>query len=164
MTALWNQPVAPVRAILLGGGFVALFDIIDPIIFYGIRNGTAPIRIFQSIAGGLLGRATYDGGLATAVLGGCLHLFIATSIVATCVAAGRVLPWLTAQPLMTAPLWGIGVFVFMNTVVLPLSKVGWPRFSWPWLINGLLIHMFGVGLPSVLAARAARRYQPATAA
>ena len=42
----------------------------------------------------------------------------------------------------------------MNLVVLPLS-VGRPRFLPPVVTNGLLIHMFGVGLPSSLFARAA---------
>ena len=31
------------------------------------------------------------------------------------------------------------------------------RFSWPVFANGMLIHMFGVGLPASLAARAASR-------
>jgi hypothetical protein len=38
--------------------------------------------------------------------------------------------------------------------VLPLS-VGRPRFIRPVVTNGLLIHMFGVGLPASLFARAA---------
>ena len=45
----------------------------------------------------------------------------------------------------------------MNLVVLPLSKGGGPSLpAAPVLANGLLIHMFGVGLPSALFARAAR--------
>jgi hypothetical protein len=57
-------------------------------------------------------------------------------------------------PLASGVVYGIGVWLFMNLVVLPLS-VGRPRFLSPVVTNGLLIHMFGVGLPSSLFARAA---------
>jgi hypothetical protein len=44
----------------------------------------------------------------------------------------------------------------MNLVVVPLSRIG-GSFGppLPVLVNGLLIHIVGVGLPAALAARAA---------
>jgi hypothetical protein len=42
----------------------------------------------------------------------------------------------------------------MNYIVVPLS-VGRGPFSLPVFINGLLIHAFGVGLPTALFVRAA---------
>ena len=46
----------------------------------------------------------------------------------------------------------------MNLVVIPLSRIGGPTMpAAPVLANGLLIHMFGVGLPAALFARAATR-------
>jgi hypothetical protein len=54
-------------------------------------------------------------------------------------------------------LYGLAVYVVMNYVVIPLSAIG-PRTAGIPLavhINGVLIHAFGVGLPSALAARAA---------
>jgi len=45
----------------------------------------------------------------------------------------------------------------MNLVVVPHSAIGaggLPKGAA--LVNGLLIHMFGVGVPAALAARAAR--------
>ena len=56
------------RAILYGGVVVGTLDLLDALIFFGLR-GTAPIRIFQSIAAGVLGRASYQGGLRSAALG-----------------------------------------------------------------------------------------------
>ena len=53
------------RAILWGGLFVGLFDILDAIIYFGIRNGASPYRISQSIARGLLGRDAFTGGAAS---------------------------------------------------------------------------------------------------
>lgn len=55
--------------IVYGGLAVGVLDALDAVIFFGIRNGVKPIRIFQSIASGLLGRASFSGGLKTALLG-----------------------------------------------------------------------------------------------
>jgi hypothetical protein len=47
---------------------VGALDAIDAVVFFGLR-GVTPIRIAHSIAAGLLGRAAFQGGLATAALG-----------------------------------------------------------------------------------------------
>jgi uncharacterized membrane protein YagU involved in acid resistance len=53
--------------------------------------------------------------------------------------------------------FGICVYLVMNLVVLPLSRipVKVPLWAYPWpsLIGGLLIHMFGIGLPIALVVR-----------
>lgn len=146
-----------VRAILWGGLFVGLFDILDAIIFFGIRNGVPPDRIFQSIARGLLGRDAFTGGAATVALGAVLHLFIATGIVATCVFLSQKLTGLATRPFVFGPLYGLAAFAVMNLVVLPLSAAGRAHFDALGLANGLLVHMLGVGMPSALAAREVRR-------
>jgi hypothetical protein len=43
----------------------------------------------------------------------------------------------------------------MNFVVLPLSNAGRGPLVLPVMINGIFIHMFGVGLPSSLFVRRA---------
>jgi hypothetical protein len=45
----------------------------------------------------------------------------------------------------------------MNLVVIPLSAIGPQRFVFGPLVNGLLIHVLGIGIPSALFAAAARR-------
>lgn len=142
------------RAILFGTLAVGVLDLADALIFFGLR-GARPIRIFQSIAGGLLGRASFSGGVPTALLGIILHFFIAFLIVTTCVVASRWVPLLRARPILSGVFYGIGVYLVMNLVVLPLSAAGKPTFVPVVVLNGVLIHMFGVGVPSCLAARAA---------
>ena len=126
----------------------------DALIFFGLR-GAKPIRIFQSIAAGLLGRASLSGGMPTALLGVLLHFFIAFLIVTTCVVASRWIPLLRTRPIVSGMFYGIGAYLVMNLIVLPLSAAGRPGFVPVVVLNGLLIHMFGVGVPSCLAARAA---------
>ena len=143
------------RALLYGTLAVGVLDGLDAVVFFGLR-GAQPIRVFQAIASGLLGRQAFAGGPATAALGLALHFFIAFGIVATFLAASRRIPALVRAPVISGLLYGLAVYVVMNHVVVPLSAAATGSFSWPVFVNGVLIHMFGVGLPSSLAARAAR--------
>ena len=156
MTAAPAPASRPAGAILLGAAVVGTLDLLDALVFFGLR-GARPVRILQSIASGLLGPASFEGGAAAAVLGLVLHFVIAFLIVLTCYAIARVAPGLVARPLVAGPIYGLGAYAVMNYVVIPLSAARSSRPSWPVLINGLLIHAIGVGVPSVVAARAALR-------
>ena len=145
------------QAVLYGALAVGTLDALDAIVFFGLRSGARPIRIFQGIASGLLGPAARQGGLKTADLGLVLHYFIAFGIVVTYFLASRRVRLLTRRPLLCGLLYGVAVYGVMNLVVIPLSRIGGPNMpALPVLANGLLIHMFGVGLPAALFARAAR--------
>jgi hypothetical protein len=135
------------QAILLGTLVVGALDAIDAIVFFGLR-GVSPMRIAHSIAAGVLGRAAFQGGLRTALLGLCLHYFIAFIIVTVFYLASRRVPALTRHPVIAGVIYGIAVYFVMNDVVLPLSAAGRGPFVLPVFINGILIHAFGVGLPS----------------
>ena len=143
------------RALFYGTLVVGILDGLDAVVFFGLR-GVQPTRIFQAIASGLLGRAAFSGGLGTALLGVALHFFIAFMIVATFFLASRHIPILRRSTVWSGLLYGVAAYLVMNFVVLPLSAAGRGAFAWPVVINGVLIHMFGVGLPSSLFARAAR--------
>ena len=95
--------------------------------------------------------------MASAALGIALHFFIAFLIVAVFFLASRRLPALVRAPILSGLIYGIGAYIVMQYIVIPLSAAGTGRFSWPVFVNGVLIHMFGVGLPASLAARAATR-------
>ncbi|HKC39707.1 MAG TPA: hypothetical protein VKC15_09230, partial [Gemmatimonadales bacterium] len=143
---------------------VGVIDGLDAIVFFGLRNSVGPARIFKGIAGGLLGRdAAAAGGVGTALLGVVLHFAIATTIVSVFYLLSRRLPFLVGRPFVWGPLYGIAAYLTMNLVVLPLSALhgtGLPQ-ALPVLLNGVLIHIFGVGTPSALFARAAQPVQPA---
>ena len=145
------------RALLVGTLAVGVLDILDAIVFFGLR-GAQPVRILQSIAAGLLGRAAFAGGWRTAALGLALHFFIAFMIVLVFLVASRRLRLLTRHPVITGLIYGIAVYLVMTFVVVPASAAGGRGLpAWPVAVNGVLIHMFGVGLPASLAARAAAR-------
>lgn len=145
------------QALLYGALAVGTLDILDAFIFFGLR-GARPIRILQSIAAGLLGREAFNGGWGTAALGLALHFFIAFIIVLVFVTASQRMPALTRQPVLVGLIYGIAVYLVMTFVVVPASAAGGGGLpSWPVALNGVLIHMFGVGLPASLAGSAAAR-------
>lgn len=146
--------ISRARALVSGALTVGTLDMLDAIVFSAFR-GVAPLRVPQSIAVGLLGRAAFAGGAATALAGIAIHYFIASSVVATYFLASRRLPMLTRHPLLLGPVYGVVVWIVMNYVVIPLSAITMPPLTAARLINGLGIHALGVGLPSALFARAA---------
>ena len=148
--------MTPLRAWGLGLLTVAVLDGLDAVIFFGLR-GVKPIRIFQAIASGLLGKASFAGGLRTALLGAALHLFIATVIVGIYIAISRRVRTLAERPFLWGPLYGLVVYAVMNLVVIPLSLAASNPKPMAVVVNGILIHLVGVGLPAALFARAARR-------
>jgi uncharacterized membrane protein YagU involved in acid resistance len=90
-------------------------------------------------------------------LGALLHFFIAFVVVLVYFLASRRLPVLREHPVLCGALYGVGVWLAMNFVVLPLSAAAVGPRVWPVVVNGLAIHVFGVGIPSALFARAGRR-------
>jgi hypothetical protein len=138
-----------VESVVYGGLVVGALDAIDAIVVFGLRGAT-PARVFQGIAGGFLGRATFQGGLISALLGLATHFFVAFSIVTTYYLASRSLPILVRRPLICGPVYGVLVYFFMNRVVIPLSAIGPGAFSLSLFINGIGIHILGVGIPTAL--------------
>lgn len=151
-----RRPLSTARAIALGALTVGTLDLLDAFVFFGLRSGRAPVQILQGIAAGLLGRASFEGGMTTALLGFCLHFFIATSIVSVYMIASRKMPSLVEHPWRYGAMYGIVAYIVMSQVVVPLSALSGGNPPWPVVLNGVLIHIAGVGIPSAWAARAAR--------
>src|SRR6266508_900107 len=136
-------------SILYGGLVVGVLDISDAIMFFGIRNGVTPIRVLQSVAGGLLGRATYSGGLKTASLGLLLHFLIATILATVYYLASSVLPLLIKHALWVGPLYGIAVYFVTTYIVVPPSAFGLrpAPLTCPVFLHGLIGPALLLGLP-----------------
>jgi hypothetical protein len=140
------------RAIALGTLAVGVLDALDAVVFFGMR-GAPPGRVFQGIAGGLLGRASFEGGVPTVLLGVTLHFVVACGIVSTYVIVSRRVEGLRARPWLFGIPYGVVAYFAMNRIVIPLSAIGHaPAFSfWPF-VNGILIHALVIGPVSALAA------------
>jgi len=141
-------------AIFWGGLACGVFDITQACIAWGIQNHVPPIRIFQSVAAGVLGRSASQGGVKTAALGLALHFFIAFCWATGYYVASRRIGFLTDHAVIAGLLYGELVWLVMTFVVIPLSAINrWPTWTKASVITGPIGHLFLVGLPIALAVR-----------
>jgi hypothetical protein len=146
---------SPIATLLGGGILVGSIDALYAIAFW-VPRGAKPTRIFQSIAAGLLGRSALEGGAATALLGVALHYFIALAIVLVYWLLSGRFEVLVRRYLLCGAVYGVGVYAFMNYVVIPLSANPSSRFNLTWVIWSVIVHALLIGIPAALTARLAR--------
>jgi hypothetical protein len=142
-------------------GLVAgTLDISENIVFNAFRGITA-WRIFQYIAGGLLGRHSFQMGYLSVGLGVAIHYAIALTWTAIFYIAATRLNFaaLTRRPILSGLIYGVVVYVVMNFVVLPLTAVP-PRPTAVTLVNrvnAVLALIFCIGLPIALLVRRSKK-------
>jgi len=124
------------------GGFVAgLLDMTSAYLTFGRMM---PL----GIAGGLIGAAARHPSAAHYVLGLAIHYLIAFSAAAAYCFASRKLTFLREHFFVCGLVFGIVFFLFMNLVILPLSAYhAMGPYTYRGLVQGLLAHMFLIGLP-----------------
>jgi hypothetical protein len=144
------------RWLIIGWLIAATCDICYATGFSYFYRSVPPSRILKLVASGILGTDAYQGGAGVAALGLALHYVNALIITSIFFAVASQAPALVRRPLLVGVLYGIVVYLVMNYVVVPLSRIG-PRPTPPtatW-VTGVLVHMFLIGVPIVWAARQA---------
>jgi len=140
--------------IVLGGLVVALLDGLFAFTYYGLILGVNALRIFQSVAAGLLGTNSFSGGVKTFVLGLLLHVVVACCIATVYYLVSTKLSFLVDHAVSSGLIYGMIAYLVMKFVVTPLSAIGRrpvPRMSI--FLTEILGHAFLVGLPIALLAR-----------
>lgn len=141
---------------VMAGATVAFLDGMFAVVVYvWIMHRTTAGRIFQSIAAGLLGKSSYDGGGATIALGVVCHIVIAFTWTAIYYFASRRIPSIrqfassNGGNIVTGIVFGAVIWLGMDLIVLPLSAAkSTPPANWQfWLQLGW--HMVGLGPPLV---------------
>ncbi|HET8636419.1 MAG TPA: hypothetical protein VFL96_06180 [Acidobacteriaceae bacterium] len=126
----------------MGGLLGGALDLLFAVSFAGY-NGVPVVRVFQTIASGLLGSSAYAGGNASAALGVLCHFTLAVGWAAVFAGLAAWKPALLRSRLLCAVLFGLGVFLAMRLVVLPLSAYPRPVTFAPLASTlDLLSHMF----------------------
>ncbi len=145
------RKTSAVLTIAEAGLLAGILDGLDAVVYIGFISGVPVIRIFQFIASGALGVSAFRGGLAAASLGVLFHFVIATGAATVFYLCSRQLPMLLRRPLLWGPIYGVGVFLFMHYVVVPLSAAPkQPPARIASLVNLIFSHIFFVGIPIAL--------------
>lgn len=140
-----------IRWVVLGGLLAGALDITYACIFWAVKAGLPAHRIFQSVASGLLGKASFGGGWATALLGLVLHFCIALSMAFTYYLVSLRWTPLRRRPLLFGPAYGLLLYGIMYYVVVPLSRAAGSRPGndlWTWMT--IAVHMFLIATPMAL--------------
>jgi hypothetical protein len=146
--------------ILYGGLVVGILDMLFAFSFYWLILGAKAMRIFQSVAAGVLGRErAFEGGTKTFVLGLLLHFVVASCIAAVYYAASLLFPVMLRRPVISGLSYGPIAYLAMNYLVVPLSAIRrspGPK-PIPILLTEIIGHALLVGLPlALLASRSAK--------
>jgi hypothetical protein len=164
-TSIVTTPRPRAWGTIAGGGLLAGFlDGADAIIYYHLIFGIPVPSIFHYIASGLIGvQASIRAGLAVVALGVILHFSIAIGAAAVYYFAALKLPVLIRRPILSGTILGLGLYVFMYHVVIPLSAV--PKnphatFSWANFADEIFAHIVLVGIPIALMAQRSARVKP----
>jgi hypothetical protein len=164
-TSVAAAPRPRAWATIAGGGLLAgLLDGVDAIVYFGLTSGVRAERIFHYIASGLIGMgASIQAGWLGVVLGVILHFTIAIGAAAVYYFVALRLPILIRRPFLSGTLFGLGLYAFMNLVVIPLSAVPKPPhpvFSWLDFASGIFAHVVIIGIPIALIAQHSALVKP----
>jgi len=150
--------VSPLPVVLWIGLLAGTLDITENLIFNQLR-GISPKMVFQYIASGLVGRKAFQSGLGSVALGVVLHYAIALTWTGIFYLASRRVLIAIRRPIVSGLVYGCVIYLFMNFVVLPLSRVPHTRnaVTLASRVNGVLALLLCIGLPVSLLVR---RYLP----
>ncbi len=147
-TSLSNRN--PLLRLSVIGGIISgfLHFLIQQGIVFGLILKTPIISSLQFVASGIMGDAAFTGGLATALLGLILDFIMITIMAGVFIFSVDRIPLLRRNVILGSILYGFGVFIVMNLIVLPLSAA--PALPAPplWLLIELVLqHILLIGLP-----------------
>lgn len=139
----------PVNIILTAGLVAGTADALAAIFFYTVVINAKNIgRVFQTIASGLFGHRAYSGSVLYAVSGLLLHYLIACSWATLYYFISRRFS-LGKSGLLKSICIGLIIWLVMNLVVLPVSRVPVFHYSTKAVIKGILILIAAIGIPFV---------------
>ena len=154
------RPMPPYAYVLAGGLVAGGLDIGYAWLFWAVKAGLPAQRIFQSVAAGVLGKASFGGGWPTAFLGLSLHFVIAASMSLAYYQAARRWRLLREHPLACGAGYGLVLYAIMNFVVVPLSAAPGGSKDPLWVALSVAVHMLFIGIPIALFSRLALEQAP----
>jgi len=141
-------------AVLRIGLIAGTLDIGENLIFNAFRHIT-PAMIFRYIASGLTGPWAFHAGAASIALGVAIHYAIAMFWTAVFYLASLRMTVLVRRPVVCGLAYGALVYLVMNFMVLPLTRV--PRahaaMTLASRVSGVLALLFCIGLTVALLTR-----------
>ena len=119
-----------IKLILLAGLVAGTLDILGALTVYSlILHKGSVMLILQRIASAALGQVAFKGGWAMAICGLGFHYIIAFCFTTAYVSLYPYLSFLKKYRLASGLLYGLFVWLVMNRIVLPRTKLLIPHFN-----------------------------------
>lgn len=136
---------------ILWSGFIAgNLDAIAGAVVYFIFFGMNPIQVVQFIGSGVHGPTAIGGGASMFFAGLIYHFIIAYVVAIIYFYAYPKMKVLRNYKVVMSLIFGLGIWVVMDLLVLPQSNIPKSPFNLSLAIVGIIWHMILVGLPIAL--------------
>ena len=106
-----------------------------------------PIKLFQFIASGAFGVEAFSGGVGMAFWGLLFHYIIASAWTVLFFFMYPAIKILRKNRYVTGLLYGIFVWIIMNLIIVPMSKIPQAPFNLKSALTGASILVVMIGLP-----------------
>ncbi|MDB5087247.1 MAG: hypothetical protein JWR09_1241 [Mucilaginibacter sp.] len=142
-----SKPAAGFKTILWSGLVAGILDGIAAIIVLHAWYKLTPSQVMQWIASGAYGAAAFTGGTPTVIAGIFFHFVVAYVLAVIYFFAFPKIKFLSARPILSGFLFGLGIFLVMNLLVIPASNIQKSPFDPGLAAVSIIWHMLLVGLP-----------------
>jgi uncharacterized membrane protein YagU involved in acid resistance len=138
------------QTIFWAGLVSGTLDGIAASIVFNLKLGLNPGQVMQYIASAVYGLAAFKGSVYTIIVGIVLHFIIAFVASAVFLYAYPKIGILRRNVVTAGLVFGLGIWLFMNLLVVPVTKIQPAPFdAMAALVSGIW-HMVLVGLPIAL--------------
>ena len=151
-----NRVPAPrslLAPVLVGGLLSGAIDLTYACTYHGVVSHVPPIRIFQSIGSGLFGKASFEMGATSATVGFIAHFVILIIAAGIFGVARRRFAYLREHAYVSGMIFGVGIWLTMNYVVLPLSAAPHFKSNLQGTLSDFAVHVLLLGPAISLAAK-----------
>jgi uncharacterized membrane protein YagU involved in acid resistance len=132
-----------VKNIIIIALIAGTLDAVGAIVIYRAD----PVKLFQFIASGAFGVEAFSGGTVMACWGLLFHYIISSAWTVIFFFMYPALTILRKNRYLTGLLYGIFVWLVMNQIIMPLSKIPQAPFNFKSALTGISILIVMVGLP-----------------
>ncbi|MEO6729897.1 MAG: hypothetical protein ABIN01_01680 [Ferruginibacter sp.] len=143
------------RKIIQAGFLVGTLDILAAFIYFFVKSGDKNVsKILKYIASGLFGKEAFSGGSMMIAAGLLLHYIIAFAFTIFFFLVFPKASIFSKNKILTGIVYGIFIWMVMNLVVVPSSKIPNRPIEFSNAILSLVILVVCIGIPlSFMATR-----------
>ena len=138
----------PLKTIVAAWLLAGTLDISSAFISVYLHFGKNPLLVGNYISSAIFGRAdAYAGGTPMVIIGILFHYLIAFIFTVIFFLLHPRIYAVLKNKFIAAILYGLFVWIVMNLVVVPLTRIGWHSIKLQNAIENIIILMISIGLP-----------------